>query len=437
MRASGWGFGFGVVGLGLAAAACGSSSSSGPKGASGNAGVASAGSSAGGSSGGVGNTAGANSGGGAAGSGGGGLSGLNLGNSMTEACMAYVLAVCGRQAECNGISSAYCIEVTLQCPDVVSSPGSTRTVEGLQACAKTYQTMPCEQVTTNELPACVTPGTAPVGDACAFNSQCESLSCARGETCGVCIRSAKEGEDCSPSVGECVGNLTCEAGKCKKLGPAPGVELKDIGGSCTTHTDCKPELHCYNGSTCDKYPVSGESCSVSRACAKGSYCALDGLICKTSPELGQPCGVDAFTGGAAYCAGEARCSRTSQGVGVCVEPPTVGQACLIDPETQMPDYFPCATSARCDATQAPPRCVALASKGQACETSRACETGLICLCADGASTCATRACVELRFRDQPCAASGEICHPGFSCSAGKCLPKDSQGLLDEQCPDAP
>lgn len=443
MRASAWGFGFGGVLLGLWAAGCGNSSTSGPSGASGNAAVAGTnGNSAGNGSGGAASTAGSNSNGGSAGSsassGSGGLGGLVLGNSLTEACMAYALAVCTRQAECRGGGGASCLtSVTLACPDLTSSPGSTRTVEGLQACAKTYQTMPCEQLDADELPACVTPGTVPNGNACAFNSQCQSLSCGGEEACGFCVPSAHEGEPCSSSEGICLGNLLCEGGKCTRPGPAPGSDLHDIGGTCASHSDCKPELHCYNGSTCDKYPVLGESCSVARTCMNDSYCELDGLICKAYPALGQPCGVDGFTGGAAYCAGDARCSRTSKGVGTCVELPVAGQACLLDPETQMPEYLSCALTARCDATQAPPRCVAPASKGQACDVSRDCATGLSCLCPDGTSTCTAHVCGELRFRDQSCGATGEICHPGFSCTAGKCQPRDSQGLFADRCPNAP
>lgn len=442
MSANGWGLGCGVVSLGLVLVGCGNSSSSGPSGASGGAGVAGSSSGAGSSGGGAGNTAGTNSAGSAgssAGSGSGGLSGLNLGNSLTEACIAYALAVCTRQSQCDGGSGADCLRVvTLACPDLTSSPGSTRTVEGLQACAKTYQTMPCEQLDGDELPACVTPGTVPLGNACAFNSQCQSLSCGGEEACGFCVPSVSEGEPCSPTTGICRGGLACEHSKCTKTtSTTPAGDLHDVGGTCTTHSDCKPELHCYNGSTCDKYPVLGESCSVARTCHNDSYCELDSLTCKAYPALGQPCGVDGFTGQAAYCAGEARCSRTSKGVGTCVELPALGQACLIDPETQLPEYLSCALTTRCDATQAPPRCAALATKGQACGTVQDCATGLDCLCPDGKSTCSARVCGELRFRDQACGASGEICHPGFSCTAGKCQPRDSQGLFDAACPDAP
>lgn len=444
MRVGGWGFGCGVVLWGLGVAGCGNSSSSGPSGASGNAAVAGAsGNSAG--SGGASNVAGSSSNGGSAGSaagaGSGGLSSLNLGNSLTEACIAYALSVCTRQAQCHGGSGASCLtSVTLACPDLTSSPGSTRTVEGLQACAKTYETMPCEQVDADELPACVTPGTVPLGNACAFNSQCESLSCGGEETCGFCVPSAREGEPCSITTGICLGNLLCQGGKCIRSTPTTSetVDLHDVGGTCASHSDCKPELHCHNGETCAEYPTLGQSCSDARTCKGDSYCELDGLICKAYPALGQACGVDGFTGGAGYCAGDARCSRTSKAVGTCVVLPAEGQACLLDPETQMPESLPCATTSRCDVNQAPPRCAPRLSKGQACDLSRDCATGLTCLCPDGTATttCAGRVCGELRFRDQSCGATGEICHPGFSCTAGKCQPRDSQGLFDASCPNA-
>lgn len=439
MRAVGGSLGCGFL-ISLLVAGCGNSSSSGTGGASGNAGVAGSSSNTAGSpSGGAANAAGSNGAGGSAGSsaGSGGLSGLNLGNSLTEACMAYALAVCTRQAQCHGGSSAHCLSVTLSCPDLTASPGSTRTVEGLQACAKTYQTMPCEQVDADELPACVTPGTVPLGNACAFSSQCQSLSCGGDEACGFCVPSAREGEPCSSSTGLCLGNLACEGGKCTRPGDAPvGGDLKDVGETCASYTECKAGLRCTAG-MCAEYPTLNESCAESRTCVKDSYCELDGLICKAYPTLGQACGVDGFTGEAGYCAGELRCSRTAKAVGTCGELPAVGQACLLNPETQMPEALSCAKAARCDATQAPPRCVALASKGQACGTTRDCTTGLSCLCPDGTSTCTAHLCGELRFRDQACGAAGEICHPGFSCSAGKCQPRDSQGLFDERCPDAP
>ena len=81
-----------------------------------------------------------------------GGSGIVLGDSLTEACIAYVLAFCDRQATCGAGSSAGCLASTYQCPDLTDSPGSTRTVAGLQACAKAYDDLPCDQVKLGVLP---------------------------------------------------------------------------------------------------------------------------------------------------------------------------------------------------------------------------------------------------------------------------------------------
>ena len=65
---------------------------------------------------------------------------LMLGNSPAEACIAYGLAVCSRQVQCSNVSLEVwpvpsCIAVTYECPDLSFSPGATRTVAGLLACA--------------------------------------------------------------------------------------------------------------------------------------------------------------------------------------------------------------------------------------------------------------------------------------------------------------
>lgn len=75
-----------------------------------------AGASSGGSGGASNLAGGANAGAaGSAGATAGAGGGLTLGDSPTEACIAYVLAVRGRQAECSGGSRTNCLNVSLSC----------------------------------------------------------------------------------------------------------------------------------------------------------------------------------------------------------------------------------------------------------------------------------------------------------------------------------
>lgn len=424
----------GVVAMSCALG-CGNSSSSQASGAAGSAGGLAGASNAGGNAGttAVGGSAG--QAGGAGNSGVGGAGGLVLGDSPTEACIAYVLAVCTRQAQCSGGSAERCLEASFACPDLTSSPGATRTVADLQVCAGAYAKLPCEQVESGLLPACVTPGTVPLGQPCRFSSQCASLSCA-GELCGACVPSAHEGEACSPTVGVCLGLLTCnEEGKCARRGGSNAtLETKGVGEPCATPQECKVGLRCdASSSKCAEYPTLGMSCADTRTCVGGSYCELDGLSCKAYPGQGMSCGVDGFTGGAAYCADELLCSRSSKAVGTCVEPPAQGQPCLLDPETREPAFLACGLSARCDATQTPPTCVSLASKGQPCDHASECADRASCICPDATSSCASRVCGQVQLNAGPCGTPGDVCHPGFSCAAGTCQPKASQGLFAAAC----
>jgi hypothetical protein len=421
----------------LALAACGGSASPGPQASGGT--PASAGSSVGTS--GVGVAAGTSAGGASAaggvstgGSSTGGV-GFTLGDSKTEACIAYVLAVCGRQAQCAGSQNGNCLRVSESCPDLVFSPGATRTVEVLQACAAAYEKLPCDQVAAGILPDCVTPGTVALGAPCRFASQCASLSCGGDATCGMCVPSSHEGESCAN--GElCLGELTCMDGKCApRSGSATGGAL---GAACSEANGmpCQAGLHCDAAtSQCAGYPMLGMSCADTRTCGGDSYCELEGLICKAYPGEGMPCGVDGFTGGAGYCSESLRCARTSKGVGTCVKPPREGQPCLMDPETSLPEYSPCDASARCDATQSPPVCSAKASQGQSCSSVSDCAEGTSCICPSGQSGCdvTSTICGRIQLKGQPCTAVGDVCHPGFTCTAGVCEPRDSQGLFAAAC----
>jgi hypothetical protein len=148
-----------------------------------------------------------------------------------------------------------------------------------------------------------------------------------------------------------------------------------------------------------------------------------------------PCGVDNLNVGAGYCVDPLRCARTSKTVGICKMPPQVGQACLLDPETSQPEFVACDAAARCDATRSPATCVAKASQGQPCTTIYDCAAGTSCICPTAQPSCDVTAkiCGRIQLKDQPCTAPGDVCHPGFSCTAGVCQPRDSQGVFAAAC----
>jgi hypothetical protein len=277
----------GVLGLFVAfgAGACGSSSQSpnpsgaGQAGASGAAAMnGGAGGAAGGSAAGNGGASGsAGSAGSSAGAGGSAGSGLVLGDSATEACIAYALAECMRQEECEGStpSETSCLRATFGCPELLLSAGTTRTAAGLKACAPAFATFACADFDTGKLPDCATPGTGPVGAPCDYSTQCATLECSyrAGGACGVCAKVGELGDDCSVAANtECRRGLTCVADQC-----APSSSANTIGGvgdDCSMPgASCGPNLYCAAGTNvCTLSPTLGMSCATTHAC-QGSYCA--------------------------------------------------------------------------------------------------------------------------------------------------------------------
>jgi len=428
-RASAWAAGlllFGCGGNGVQ----GSPAAGGATGSAGSSVGSSGKSSSGGATGGAGGSAGANLAGANAGTG-----GFVLGDSKTEACIAYALAVCARQAQCAGRQVDGCLSGTLLCPDVTFSPGSTRTVADVQACAEAYQNLQCDQLELGILPACVTPGTVALGQPCEFPSQCASLSCDSSSTCGSCVSAAHEGESCASNQ-LCAGLLVCASDKCvKRSESSAGIAL---GEACSNAAGmyCKSGLRCDAASSkCAEYPSQGMPCEDTHSCLGDSYCDIDVLTCKAFPGEGMPCGDDGF-GGAGYCLAPLQCGRTDSTVGVCKKPPTVGEPCLLDSQTSAPKPVPCDESARCDATTTPPMCAAKIGPGQPCRLSSDCTAGTSCICPTGQGSCDVTApiCGHYQLKDQPCTAPGDVCHPGFSCTAGVCQPRESQGLFAAECP---
>jgi len=287
--------------------------------------------------------------GGVIGGGGAGTAGASADDNPTDACIAYVLAVCGRRAECSLGDSTACIQQSFDCPDMFFSVGTTRTVAGTRACIETYKTFPCAELLAGDLPACVSAGTRAAGQACSFPSQCSSLNCTLtrpSTTCGVCATAGPLGADCSAPV-VCNDGLRCNtANVCETVPPSTAHSAKE-GEPCTVSDGCvDSSLYCSSSQICTKLPTLGTSCQGAGACAAGSYC--DGTTCAAYPPLGAACAqLNAFGDG--ICDPNALCSS-----GVCI---------------------------------------AKGAPGATCTTSTECADGLLCECTD-AQTCSARVCTQ-------------------------------------------
>jgi hypothetical protein len=382
------------------------------------------------------------SGGSAGTSGSGGSSnpiGVVLGDTPAEACIAYGWAVCSRREACRVGSPgvANCTSLTLSCPDLSFSPGATRTVAVLKECAATYATLACDQVRTDKLPSCVTPGTRMRGEECAFASQCNSLSCSLVNNPGLCgscgVRAAK-GESCAQADVECEFGTECNpnTGLCDS--PLIVDSLPGLNQACVPSTSCKPGYYCKGdgagGGLCAAQPNANESCA-DAPCASGNYCSPDS-VCKPYPLPGQPCGVD--KSGSLTCDGRGFCDAAPGSTsGTCKAAPKVGEPCIPNPLN--PDNGYCVTAGlHCDNTATPWVCKGPGKAGEICFSPNDCFGLSSCDCDDPqAPDCAVRHCTELRVANQPCTAPNTRCHPAFECVAGVCQPLTLRGDFTAAC----
>lgn len=198
------------------------------------------------------------------------------GVSPELACSRYSRAFCDRARQCipeDPVAWPECVRSALDCPDILFSPGSTRTVENALACAEVIATWSCSDWNAGRLPDCVNVGTRPNGESCAYNSQCASGWCdAFVSQCGACTPMPTRSVDAgSGALGDAASR------------PPPG----------------KP---CAEG-----------------ACATNAFCGT-GNVCVALPKRGEPCAFDDLDN--PYCAADSRCLS-----GRCVALGSIGDAC--------------------------------------------------------------------------------------------------------------
>jgi len=238
----------------------------------------------------------------------------------------------------------------------------------------------------------------------------------------VCDAVVDAGESCTAAHTECAAGFTCSNGTCVAVAPRVGV-----GQDCTAN-ECIGELYCNPGTRlCAQFPTSGQSCQYSYVCDAQDYCDSNTHICTPRLDLGDACGSDAGHMQTCGCVNGLYCNPLMTPP-TCAAFPKLGEPCAVDPVTHKAyGALFCADGLRCDFNSTPPTCTALFGKGEVCAVTSDCVDGRRCLCPDATTTCTTLHCVDIRFANESCVNPADVCHPGFACTNGACVPRDSQG----------
>jgi hypothetical protein len=231
--------------------------------------------------------------------------------------------VCSKMATCNswsmtllGWTEATCrVDEARLCETTLSSPGVNRDYAGWEQCMNAISAASCDAYAYGPTPAaCELTGTLPDGAACDNGSQCQGSSCSvhAVDACGTCQTRGGLGAACG-AEGQpmCASELACFNSTC--------VKPKNLGETCTTHSDCRGMLDCVAG-VCTKPAISGEACDTStRHCAGGLECGSSGTcVPLVLPRLGEAC--------TSLCQGGALCN-TKVTPRVCVAARQEGESC--------------------------------------------------------------------------------------------------------------
>ncbi|APR77806.1 Thiamin-phosphate pyrophosphorylase [Minicystis rosea] len=128
-----------------------------------------------------------------------------------------------------------------------------------------------------------------LGEACAFDDQCDSLRCsgdATVGTCGACVAIQPLGEPCTGPLQGCSRSAICADGVCRSLRKVLG-EACALGPKGEDTSDCDDELYCarIDGSsmagTCTARTPEGSACeSYLGTCAQGTSCGVASHRCE-------------------------------------------------------------------------------------------------------------------------------------------------------------
>lgn len=295
-------------------------------------------------------------------SGGCGSGGGNDNNETppTEACNAYAIVSCSRDARCREKSSPSCVAVAAAyCSRFLDLPDSGFTANYIRACTSALEKSDCEDFPRT----CDEPkGTAPPGSTCIAGIQCTSGKCVKEETgsCGVCLAVPAVGQPCN---GICEEDAYCKDTDQSNLGICTAYQYGALGSSC----DPKEYKLCASGLSCiDEvcavtppppgvgYPCNSScdnSACIDSVCVayagEGEECEYKtinpcdyrkGLLCKTVPgekigvctgptfaNIGEPCGQ--IDGEYVKCVGGACTITAGNSTGTCTPQIPYGGAC--------------------------------------------------------------------------------------------------------------
>ena len=272
-----------------------------------------------------------------------------LGDSPAEACMAFELAACERREACGSPPTYNCLLETRGCPDLAFFPGSTLTAVGLKTCANAWADLSCARVLAGELPACVTPGTLPEGDACLYASQCESLYCEPGDVaCGACAS-----------------------------GPPPELARPGQGEACKIELSCSRGLYCggpENDLTCLPFSKRGEVCDDYRFCDPSLYCSLEG-VCLLGPGDAEECALSNTKPQQYYVCGKSFECDESVSPPRCRKSGQLGTRCRFSEQCAEGLLCDCPAGANCVSTT----CLTARFVGESCaDLDSVCHPSFVC-----------------------------------------------------------
>lgn len=164
----------------------------------------------------------------------------------------------------------------------LAAPDSTLTGTDLSRCAANFDTVSCDDLRENQLPAsCVPDGRRTDGRSCFFDGQCASGFCRAFVDqsqflCGTCAERKRLFETCDSSYDECVTGTTCDSQFCTPLDDPPDP------------CPCAPTSYC-DGGRCHAFAALGEPCAGSYACdaALDEYCEPSFGRCQKRPLIRQ------------------------------------------------------------------------------------------------------------------------------------------------------
>jgi len=243
------------------------------------------------------------------------------GLTAEQACSDLAQARCNKRVSCtntidptgvnlkrNFKDAAECLaRETLACVNGLAAPATGNNPEAIEKCVLVYPQYSCADFLDNDPPAeCMPTGQRTMGQACAFNAQCDS--------------------------GYCGGNKIAACGACA---PAPAAGISCVGTNCAHRQQCVASTTLCQ----DRSAVDGP-CDADHPCASGLACAGSTKTtmgtCQTAATVeGTPCG-----NGMPGCAGSQGLACTgSTGAKTCTKLAFVsdGMPCGILPDGSRAD----------------------------------------------------------------------------------------------------